>query len=261
VGLQGAPPSGAAPRFNLVLRVHRPVANEATNEAAMVHRILLIEDDGATRAYVARGLREAGFVVEEAAQGNDGLYLATSSPFDAIVLDRNLPGLDGLSALKAMRAASIRTPVLILSAIAQVDERVKGLRAGGDDYLPKPFAFSELHARLDNLIARQADRPVDAPLTCADLAMNVQTRRVTRAGRAIDLLPREFQVLEYLMRNVGRVVTRTMLLEQVWDYRFDPHTSLIDTHISRLRKKIDEGFSAPLLHTIRGVGYRLGPEA
>lgn len=226
----------------------------------MTNRILVIEDDQSTRSYVARGLREAGFVVEEAGQGNDGLFLATSAPFDAIVLDRNLPGLDGLSALKAMRAAAVRTPVLILSAIAQVDERVKGLRAGADDYLAKPFAFSELHARLDNLIARKAGKPAETVLACADLKMDLLARRVERAGQAIELLPREFQVLEHLMRNAGRVVTRTMLLEQIWDYRFDPHTSIIDTHVSRLRRKIDEDFDTPLLHTIRGVGYRLGLE-
>jgi two-component system OmpR family response regulator len=184
--------------------------------------------------------------------------MATTGPFDAIVLDRSLPGLDGLSVLKALRATGDATPVIILSAIAQVDERVKGLRAGGDDYLSKPFSLAELHARIDNLSARRSGRAVETKLTCGDLTMDLLSRRVERAGRNIDLLPREFQLLEHLMRNTGRVVTRTMLLEHVWDYRFDPHTSLIDTHISRLRKKIDEGFDGPLLHTVRGVGYRLG---
>lgn len=224
----------------------------------MARRILVIEDDDSTRNYVVKGLREAGFVVDSSAQGNEGLYMATTGPFDAIVLDRSLPGLDGLSVLKALRATGDATPVIILSAIAQVDERVKGLRAGGDDYLAKPFSLAELHARIDNLSARRAGRAVETKLTCGDLTMDLLSRRVERASKSIDLLPREFQLLEHLMRNAGRVVTRTMLLEHVWDYRFDPHTSLIDTHISRLRKKIDEGFETPLLHTVRGVGYRLG---
>lgn len=223
----------------------------------MSRRILVIEDDAATRDYIAKGLREAGFVVDACGQGNDGLYMATTGPYDAIVLDRSLPGLDGLAVLKALRAAGGETPVIILSALAQVDERVKGLRAGGDDYLSKPFSLAELHARLDNLTARKSGRAEKTALTCADLTMDLLGRRVERAGRTIDLLPREFQLLEHLLRNAERVVTRTMLLEHVWDYRFDPHTSLIDTHISRLRKKIDDGFAFPLLHTIRGVGYRL----
>jgi two-component system, OmpR family, response regulator len=224
----------------------------------VARRILVIEDDDSTRDYVVKGLREAGFVVDSSAHGNEGLFMATSGPFDAIVLDRSLPGLDGLSVLKALRATGADTPVIILSAIAQADERVKGLRAGGDDYLAKPFSLAELHARIDNLSARRAGRTVETKLTCGDLSMDLLTRRVERGGKAIELLPREFQLLEHLMRNAGRVVTRTMLLEHVWDYRFDPHTSLIDTHISRLRKKIDEGYSPLLLHTVRGVGYRLG---
>jgi two-component system OmpR family response regulator len=224
----------------------------------VARRILVIEDDDSTRDYVVKGLREAGFVVDSSAQGNEGLYMATTGPFDAIVLDRSLPGLDGLSVLKALRATGDATPVIILSAIAQVDERVKGLRAGGDDYLSKPFSLAELHARIDNLSTRRTGKTVETKLTCGDLTMDLLSRRVERAGKGIELLPREFQLLEHLMRNAGRVVTRTMLLEHVWDYRFDPHTSLIDTHISRLRKKIDEGFETPLLHTVRGVGYRLG---
>jgi two-component system OmpR family response regulator len=231
------------------------------NAAPMSRRILVIEDDAATRDYVAKGLREAGFVVDATGHGNEGLYLATTTAYDAIVLDRSLPGLDGLSVLKALRATGAATPVIILSALAQVDERVKGLRAGGDDYLAKPFSLAELHARLDNLTARKTGRGPETQLVCSDLTMDLLTRRVERAGREIDLLPREFQLLEHLMRNAGRVVTRTMLLEHVWDYRFDPHTSLIDTHISRLRKKIDEGFPSALLQTVRGVGYRLGAEA
>lgn len=224
----------------------------------MSGRILLVEDDPAAGAYVAKGLREEGFTVEHVADGRDALYMATSAQFDAIILDRNLPGMDGISALKAMRAGGVATPVLILSALGHIDERVKGLRAGGDDYLPKPFGFSELLARLEALLRRRAPGRAEVThLVCGDLEMDLLGRRVIRADKALELLPREFKLLEYLMRNVDRVVTRTMLLEQVWDYRFDPHTSLIDTHISRLRKKIDEGFELPLLHTVRGAGYRL----
>ncbi|MES1197433.1 MAG: response regulator transcription factor [Pseudomonadota bacterium] len=228
----------------------------------MSGRILVVEDEKASADYVAKGLREHGFVVETVGDGRDGLYLATSSAFDAIVLDRNLPGMDGLSALKAMRAAGVETPVLILSALGHIDERVKGLKAGGDDYLAKPFGFSELLARLEALMRRRAPgRNEQTKLACADLEMDLLTRRVARAGKPIELLPREFKILEFLLRNAERVVTRTMLLEHVWDYRFDPHSSLIDTHISRLRKKIDDGFAEPLLHTIRGSGYRLSREA
>ena len=220
-------------------------------------RILVAEDDPDTAEYVLKGLREEGYTVEHVADGRDALYLASSSTFDAILLDRMMPGMDGLSVLKALRAANVETPLMILSALGQLDERINGLRAGGDDYLTKPFAYAELSARLGNLMRRRGGRAVDAVLRCGELEMNLLTRRVTRAGRAIDLLPREFKLLEHLLRNKDRVVTRTMLLEQVWDYRFDPHTSLIDTHISRLRKKIDEGFEAPMLHTHRGAGYRL----
>ena len=226
----------------------------------MSRRVLVVEDDADTADYVLKGLREAGFTAEHAADGRDGLYLATSSSFDAIVLDRMVPGMDGLSVLRALRAAGLQTPVLILSALSHLDERVKGLRAGGDDYLTKPFGFSELSARLDNLMRRGAAQPVETRLTVGDLELDLLTRRVTRGGRTLDLLPRELKLLEYLLRHRDRVVTRTMLLEEVWDYRFDPHTSVIDTHVSRLRKKIDEGFARPLLHTVRGSGYRLSVE-
>ena len=223
----------------------------------MSGRILVVEDDADTAEYVSKGLREAGYTVEHVADGRDGLYLASSSAFDAVVMDRMLPGMDGLSVVKALRAGGVETPILILSALAQLDERVIGLKAGGDDYLTKPFGFSELHARIENLVRRRGGKSVETTLRCGDLIMDLLSRKVTRSGRALDLLPREFKLLEYFLRNKDRVVTRTMLLEQVWDYRFDPHTSIIDTHISRLRKKLDEGFDLPLLHTLRGVGYRL----
>ncbi|HTK35225.1 MAG TPA: response regulator transcription factor [Caulobacteraceae bacterium] len=226
----------------------------------MSRRILVIEDDADAADYILKGLREEGYTVEHVADGRDGLYLASASTFDAIVMDRMLPGMDGLAVIRALRAAEVETPILILSALAQLDERVKGLRAGGDDYLTKPFGFSELSARLVNLMRRGGSRPAQTALSCADLHLDLLSRKVARAGRTLDLLPRELKLLEHLLRNKDRVVTRTMLLEQVWDYRFDPHTSLIDTHISRLRRKIDDGFDKPLLHTIRGTGYRLSEE-
>lgn len=223
----------------------------------MSRRILVVEDDADTAEYILKGLREEGFTVEHVADGRDGLYMASSSEFDAIVMDRMMPGMDGLSVTKALRAANVQTPILILSALAHLDERVQGLRAGGDDYLTKPFGFSELSARLDNLMRRGGAKAAETSLSCGDLRLDLLGRRVTRGGKPLELLPRELKLLEYLLRHRDRVVTRTMLLEEVWDYRFDPHTSLIDTHVSRLRKKIDEGFDKPLLHTVRGSGYRL----
>ncbi len=223
----------------------------------MSGRVLVVEDDIDVADYVTKGLREVGYTVEHVADGRDGLYLASSSTFDGVIMDRMLPGMDGLSVVKALRAAGVETPILILSALGQLDERVLGLRAGGDDYLTKPFGFSELHARLENLTRRRAGKSVETVLRCGDLEMDLLSRKALRAGKNLELLPREFKLLEYFLRNKDRVVTRTMLLEQVWDYRFDPHTSIIDTHISRLRKKLDEGFDKPLLHTLRGVGYRL----
>jgi len=225
-----------------------------------VVRILIVEDETTTGDYVAKGLREAAYTVEQVVNGRDALSLATGEGFDAIILDRNLPGLDGLSVLQALRAASIETPVLILSALGHADERVRGLRAGAQDYMTKPFSFDELQLRLQGLLQRRTETKALTTLACGDLLMDLLSRRVTRAGRTIELLPREFKLLEELLRSKDRVVTRTMLLERVWDYRFDPHTSLIDTHISRLRKKIDEGFDTTLLHTLRGVGYRLSAE-
>ena len=210
-------------------------------------------------SFIRNGLVQAGCNVDHAANGRDGLFLATTENYDALVVDRMLPGIDGLTVIRTLRASANTTPVLILSALGEVDDRVKGLKAGGDDYLVKPFAFSELLARLEAL-ARRAKTSADAPATvlkAADLEMDLLRREVRRAGKPIDLQPREFQLLEFLLRHVGQVVTRTMLLEGVWDYHFDPQTNVIDVHISRLRSKIDKGFERPLLHTVRGAGYRL----
>lgn len=223
----------------------------------MSRRILVVEDDTGTAEYLLKAFREEGFTVEHVADGRDAFHMASSSRFDAIVMDRMIPGMDGLAITKALRAAGVHTPILILSALAHLDERVRGLRAGGDDYLTKPFGFSELMARLEKLMNRAPAAPAQTNLSCADLNFELLSRRVTRAGKPVDLLPREMKLLEYFLRHKDRVVTRTMLLDEVWDYRYDPHTSLIDTHISRLRKKIDEGFGRPLLHTVRGSGYRL----
>src|SRR5690242_5484744 len=223
-------------------------------------KILVVEDDSTTAEYVAKGLGQNGYVVDVAADGRDGLFHATDGNYAAIVLDRMLPGMEGLSVLSAMRAAGIETPVIILSALGTTDERVKGLKAGSDDYLAKPFAFSELLARIEALQRRgvAASQKIATSLQCADLEMDLLTRRVERGGKRIDLQPREFRLLELLLRNHGQVVTRTMMLEEVWDYHFDPGTNVIDVHISRLRKKIDEQSDTPLLHTVRGVGYMLG---
>jgi two-component system, OmpR family, response regulator len=218
-------------------------------------RILVIEDDEATAAYMVKGLTENGYVVDQVGSGRDGLFHATSGHFDLIIVDRMLPELDGLAVVKALRAAKQVTPVLFLSALAQVDDRVSGLKAGADDYLTKPFAFSELLARIEALLRRRSAPAVQTKLNVGDLEMDLLTRQVRRAGQSIDLQPREFRLLEYLMRHAGQVVTRTMLLEGVWDYHFDPQTNVIDVHISRLRQKIDKGFHPPLLHTVRGAGY------
>jgi two-component system, OmpR family, response regulator len=222
-------------------------------------KLLVIEDDRETAAYLVKGLSESGYAVDHSAEGRNGLYLATGGDYDAIVLDRMLPGMDGLALLGALRAAGIRTPALILSALGSVDDRVKGLRAGGDDYLVKPFAFSELLARLEALLRRGTSTPATTRLRVADLELDLLTRSVRRGTKTIELLPREFQLLECLMRHAGHVVTRTMLLENVWDYHFDPQTNVIDVHVSRLRQKIDRNFAPPLLHTVRGAGYCLRP--
>ena len=219
--------------------------------------VLLVEDDSETAAYLRKGLQECGHTVDVAATGPDGLNLALHCQFDVAIIDRMLPGLDGLSLIADLRQAHIRLPVLILSALGQVDHRVEGLRAGGDDYLAKPFAFSELEARLAALVRRAGSAVAETILAVGDLEVDLLSRVVRRAGREIDLQPREFSLLEYLLRHAGQVVTRTMLLEHVWGYHFDPQTNVIDVHISRLRQKIDKEFATPLLHTVRGVGYCL----
>ena len=224
----------------------------------MGRKILVIEDDAETADYLGRGLTQEGHLVEQVSNGQDGLYRATDSTFDLIILDRMVPVLDGLSVLRALRAAQIETPVLILSALASVGDRIEGLDCGSDDYLVKPFSFAELLARANALLRRSEARvAADPQLTVGDLVIDPMSRTVKRAGKKIDLKPREYLLLEYLARNEGRVVTRTMLLEQVWDYHFDPATNVIDVHVSRLRRKLEEGFERPLLHTVRGAGYVL----
>ncbi len=220
-------------------------------------RVLVIEDDAETASYIAKGLGEAGYAVDLATDGKDGLLLAVSEDYDVAVVDRMLPNLDGLSVVETLRKTGKHTPVLFLSAMGSVDDRVKGLRGGADDYLVKPFAFSELLARLEALLRRRGGAAVDTLLREGELEMDVLARTVRRAGQTILLQPREFSLLEYLMRHAGQVVTRTMLLEHVWGYHFDPQTNVIDVHISRLRQKIDRDFDRPLLHTIRGAGYSL----
>ena len=221
-------------------------------------RVLVVEDDSQVAAYLVKGLKEQGHNVDHAADGKNGLFLATSEDYDAMIIDRMLPELDGLAIVKSVRAAGKTTPMLILSALGDVDARVEGLRAGGDDYLTKPFAFSELLARLDALLRRARQTPAEeTTLRVADLELDQLTRAVKRGGNTISLQPREYRLLEYLMDNAGRVVTRTMLLEQLWDYHFDPQTNVIDVHISRLRGKIDKNFDQPLLQTVRGAGYMI----
>jgi two-component system OmpR family response regulator len=229
----------------------------------MGRKILLVEDDADTAAYLARGLAEQGHVVDHAADGRDGLFLASEGSFDLIILDRMLPGLDGLSVVRALRAAGVGTPVLILSALGTVDDRIEGLEGGSDDYLVKPFAFSELNARANALFRRAegaAASGVETRLAVGDLEVDLLGRTVRRAGRTIELKPREYGLLEYFARNAGRVVTRTMLLEHVWNYHFDPGTNVVDVHVSRLRRKLEEGFEQPILHTVRGAGYRLAAD-
>jgi two-component system OmpR family response regulator len=225
-------------------------------------KILLIEDNERMAGFLLKGLREQGHTVDHAGNGRDGLFLANSEPYDAMILDRMLPDrVEGLAIVEALRTTGNKTPILILSALGEVDDRIRGLRAGGDDYLAKPFAFGELVARLDALVRRARDVGPDPELAVGDLRMDPRSRVVTRAGKPIQLQPREFRLLEYLLRHAGQVVTRTMLLENVWDYHFDPQTNVIDSHVSKLRRKIDADFDVPLLHTVRGAGYKLATHA
>jgi two-component system OmpR family response regulator len=218
-------------------------------------RVLVIEDDRETQGFIARALKESGHGVEVAGDGETGLALAESGGYDVLIVDRMLPRLDGLSAIERLRKSGHRTPVLILSALGDVDDRVKGLKAGGDDYLTKPYALSELLARIEALARRASPAESSTTYTVGDLVLDRLSHKVTRQSGSITLQPREYRLLEYLMKHAGQVVTRTMLLENVWDYHFDPQTNVIDVHVSRLRGKIDRGFSEPLIHTIRGVGY------
>lgn len=223
----------------------------------MSRRVLIVEDDTDTREFLTKGFTEEGFAVETAADGREGLFHATDGGFDVVILDRMLPGLDGLSLIKSIRAAGLKTPVIMLTAMSAVDERVKGLRAGADDYLVKPFSFQELLARIEALLRRPKDTQEAATLTCRDLEMDLLRRKVTRGGRDIMLTPREFQILEFFLRRKNRVITRTMLLEGVWDYHFDPNTNIVDVHISKLRRQIEEGADTPLIETVRGAGYMI----
>ena len=221
-------------------------------------RVLLIEDDADVAAYIVKGLGEGSYTVDLAQDGRNGLGLATTEDYDIMIIDRMLPGVDGLTIVKSVRAAGIHTPILILSALGEVDDRVEGLKVGADDYLTKPFAFSELDARLEALQRRSAaGLSMDPVLRVGDLELDQLSRTASRAGKLIELQPREYRLLEYLMRHTGQVVTRTMLLEHVWDYHFDPQTNVIDVHISRLRSKIDKGYDKALLHTVRGAGYMI----
>lgn len=220
-------------------------------------KILLIEDDKEAAEYLLKGLREQGYVVDHREDGKDGLFLATTESYDAMIIDRMVPEVDGLTILQTLRASGNETPALILTALDKVEERVKGLKAGADDYLAKPYSFTELTARLEAITRRQSAEKAQTELNCGELTMNLLTREVVRAGQQIELQAREFALLEYLMRNAGTVVTRTMLLEHVWDYNFDPQTNVIDVHISRLRQKVDKGFDKQMIQTLRGSGYKL----
>ena len=224
-------------------------------------RLLVVEDDREAASYLRKAFREAGHICEVAANGEEGLALALDEQFDVFVIDRMLPNRDGLSLISEIRKRGVLTPVLILSALGQVDDRVTGLRAGGDDYLAKPYAFSELLARIESLARRVAPQSADTVYRVGDLELDRLSHTVTRAGKEIPLQPREFRLLEYLMRHAGHVVTRTMLLENVWDYHFDPQTNVIDVHVSRLRSKIDKGHDKQLLHTVRGTGYMVRESA
>jgi DNA-binding response OmpR family regulator len=223
-------------------------------------RVLLIEDDQRTAAFVGKGLKQAGFVVQREADGVDGLRAARLEKFDVIVADLMLPRMDGLTVISELRKSKVMTPTIILSAKSSVDDRIRGLQAGGDDYLPKPFSFSELLARMQALVRRATAVAEPTKLVVGDLRLDLLTREVERGGKRLDLQPREFSLLEYLMRNTGRVVSKTMIMEHVWDYNFDPQTNVVEARMSRLRDKIDRPFGRELIHTIRGVGYVLKQE-
>lgn len=220
-------------------------------------KLLLIEDDKESAKYLLKGLREQGYVVDHCDNGRDGLFLAAGEKYDAMIIDRMVPGVDGITIIQTLRAAGNETPMIILTALDKVEERVKGLKSGADDYLAKPYSFTELLARLEAITRRKAGEKTVTRLSCGELEMDLLTRTVRRAGRDIELQAREFALLEYMMRNCGTVVTRTMLLEHVWDYNFDPQTNVIDVHISRLRQKIDKGFEKTMIQTLRGAGYKL----
>lgn len=224
-------------------------------------RILVIEDDDGIASFITKGLREAGFAVDRAPDGESGLHLALNEPYDAMVVDIMLPKLDGLTLIRELRACKKNTPVIILSAKREVDDRVKGLQTGSDDYLTKPFAFSELLARIQALVRRSTGSVDPTTLEVGDLRMDLLKREVTRSGGKIDLQPREFVLLEYLMRNAGRVVSKTMIMEHVWDYNFDPRTNVVEVRVSKLRDKINRGFDKQLIDTVRGVGYVLREDA
>jgi two-component system OmpR family response regulator len=221
-------------------------------------KLLIVEDNERVTQFLKKGLSEAGHTADNADNGRDGMFLAASEPYDAIIMDRMLPGgIDGLGIIEALRTTGNKVPILILSALSNVDDRIRGLKSGGDDYLVKPFAFGELLARLDALLRRSQDVRAETTLTLDDLSMDLLSHKVTRAGKTVALQPREFKLLEYLMRHANQVVTRTMLLENVWDYHFDPQTNVIDVHVSKLRQKIDAGIGRQLLRTIRNAGYML----
>lgn len=237
-------------------------ACEITDNANMIAKmkVLIIEDDIEAADYLAKAFKESGIVADHAANGEDGYHMASEGDYDVLIVDRMLPRRDGIAVISQLREEGVHTPVLILSALGQVDDRVAGLRAGGDDYLPKPYAFSELLARVEVLGRRKSAREAETLYRVGDLELDRLSHEVRRAGRTINLQPREFRLLEYLMKNAGQVVTRTMLLEHVWDYHFDPQTNVIDVHISRLRGKIEKDFDTPLLRTIRGAGYMMKAE-
>lgn len=220
-------------------------------------RVLVIEDDAEVAAYLRRGLMELGITVDCVADGREGLNLARGPEYDALIVDRMLPGLDGLEIIRRLRGEGVRTPILILSALSHVDERIRGLRAGGDDYITKPYVLAELHARLEAIVRRRENAQPQTTLKVGDLEMDLVAHVVRRGGKPIALHPREYRLLEYLMRHAGHVVTRTMLLEAVWDYHFHPQTNTLDVHISRLRQKIEKGHGGPIIHTVRGAGYCL----